>query len=52
MSKSKNSLGDKFVFQKDDFTRGQTSDIIHCGMLREKPPKRGGGIWHPHLRLI
>ena len=34
-SKLKNSLGDHFVSQNDDFARGWTSDITHRGMLRE-----------------
>ena len=33
-SKSKNPLGDRFVRQKNDFTRGWTSNIMPWGMLR------------------
>ena len=34
-SNPKNSLGDNFVSQTDDFTRAKTSNIIHWGVLRE-----------------
>ena len=33
-SKSKNPLGDYFVRQNNDFTRGWTSNIMPWGMLR------------------
>ena len=39
--KSKNPLGDCFVGENNDFTRGLTSNIMPWGMLGEPPPKRG-----------
>ena len=36
-SESKNPLGDRFIGQNDDFTRGWTSNIMPLGML--SPPK-------------
>ena len=41
-SKSKNPLGDCFVRQNNEFTRGWTSNIMPWGMLREPPPKKRG----------
>ena len=37
-SKSKNPLGDRFIGQNNDFTRGWTSNIMPWGMLHERPP--------------
>ena len=34
-SKSKNSLGDHFVWQNNDFTKGYTSNIVPWGMVHE-----------------
>ena len=50
-SESKNPLGDRLIGQNNDVTRGWTSNIMPWGMLRERPPKRGG-IQRPRLRLI
>ena len=41
-SKSKNPLGGCFVRQNNYFTRGETSNTMPLGMLREQPPKKGG----------
>ena len=46
-SKSKNSLGDHFLAQNNDFTRGVTSDTTSWGMLHERPQKEGGGYTTP-----
>ena len=52
-SKSKNTLRDNFVSQNDDFTKGQASDIIKWGMLRECPPlQKKVGIWLPRVRFM
>ena len=48
--KLKICIGDHFVSQNDDFTRGWTSIITHRGMLRTDPPN--GGKRCPRLRLI
>ena len=50
-SKSKNPLGDHFIGQNNDFTRGWTSNIMPWGMLRERLPKKGG-VRDTRLRLI
>ena len=39
--KIKKIIGGSFLVLNDDFTRGLTSETIHWGMLRERPPKRG-----------
>ena len=48
-AKSKNPLGDCFVGQKNDFTRGWTSNIMPCYQMT--PPKRGCMASAPALDL-
>ena len=51
-SKSKKLLGDNFASQNDDFTGGQTSDVINWGMLHGRPPLKRRAVWRPHLHLL
>ena len=41
-SESKKPLGDRFIGQNNDFTRGWTSNIMPWGMLRKRHLKSGG----------
>ena len=38
-----NSVGEYFLSQNHDLTRGWTSDTTTWGMLRERPQEGGGG---------
>ena len=38
-------IGDQYLSQNDDFTRGWTSDTISWGVLSERPQKGGGGLY-------
>ena len=46
-SKLKKIHWGSFSGPNDDFTRGWTSDTTTWGMLRERPPKEGGGYTTP-----
>ena len=48
----KKFIGDHFLSQNEEFTRGRTSATTTWGMLRKQPPEGGGGIRRPRLRLI